>query len=235
MNDPVRRLAIIPARGGSKRIPRKNVRPFCGRPMIAHILDTAQASGLFDVIHVSTEDQEIADIVLQLGYPVRFMRPAHLADDFTGTMPVLNHVVETFRKQGEVFTQVFSLLACAPLIEPDDLVGGARLFESLAGRHPVLAVAPYPAPVEWAFDRQTNGMLVPRTPGAFAMRSQDLQTAYYDAGTFAIFSSSFITDHQEGTDVGFVGYPLSRDRAVDIDTIEDWEFTERLYLARTGR
>ena len=115
-----RRLAIIPARGGSKRIADKNIRAFCGRPMIAHILDTARASGLFEVIHVSTESPRIASVVEALGFEVHFPRPiAQLADDKTPLMPVLRYVTETFQSRGQTFDEVWLLMACAPLIEAE--------------------------------------------------------------------------------------------------------------------
>ncbi|MBF0347398.1 MAG: acylneuraminate cytidylyltransferase family protein [Magnetococcales bacterium] len=229
-----RRIAIVPARGGSKRIPRKNIREFCGRPMIAHILDAAQTSGLFSAIHVSTEDVEIAEVVARLGHGVQFMRPAHLADDHTGIMPVLHHVLATFKDRGQTFDQVVSLMACAPLITANDLIEAARLFDSLGGTTPLLTIAPYPAPVEWAFHRESTGHLIPVQPGAFAIRSQDLRPAYYDAGAFAFFPSAAVLGNSVGSDQGFVGYPLARTKAVDIDNLEDWALAETIFRGQNA-
>src|SRR5947207_11884930 len=116
-----KRIAIIPARGGSKRIVNKNIRDFCGKPMVAHVLGTAKASGLFDVIHVSTESTTIRRIVEDLGFRVDFLRPIELADDQTPIMPVLKYVADTFASRGQVFDQVWLLMACAPLIDSRDL------------------------------------------------------------------------------------------------------------------
>src|SRR5437764_11044543 len=111
----VSRLAIVPARGGSKRVSDKNVRDFCGRPMIAHILGAARKSGLFDAIHVSTDSARIAGIVGDLGFATQFLRPSELADDFTPLMPVLRYVTDKFAKSGRHFDEVWLLMACAPL------------------------------------------------------------------------------------------------------------------------
>jgi pseudaminic acid cytidylyltransferase len=182
-----KRLAIVPARGGSKRIPEKNIRPFCGRPMIAHILEAGQASGLFDIIHVSTESPYIASVAKSLGFDVHFLRPPELADDQTPLMPVLRYVTETFLTQGHKFDEVWLLMACAPLIDPSDLQAAAELLKSTKHTKAVLAVTPYPVPIEWAFSRAADGTLVPVSPGKFAVRSQDLETKYYDTGTFCGF------------------------------------------------
>lgn len=111
------RLAIVPARGGSTRIPEKNIRDFCGKPMIAHILNAARKSGLFEFIHVSTESTHIAEIVQRLGFPIDFPRPGELANDHTPLMPVLKYVVETYQSSGRRFDEIWLLMACAPLIE----------------------------------------------------------------------------------------------------------------------
>src|SRR5450755_2920533 len=106
------RLAVIPARGGSKRIPDKNIRMFCGKPMIGHILQAATGSRLFDTIHVSTESQRIADVVESLGYTIDFLRPQHLAGDHTPLMPVLKYAAETYATTGKNFDEIWLLMAC---------------------------------------------------------------------------------------------------------------------------
>src|SRR5258706_6942461 len=122
------RIAIVPARGDTKRIQNENIRNYCGRPMISHILHTARASNLFDVVHVSTEDARIAQVAEEVGFPVGFMRPAELADDHTTLMPVLHHVVEMFAARSQRFDEIWLLMACAPLTDTDDLHKGADLF-----------------------------------------------------------------------------------------------------------
>lgn len=235
-----RRLAIVPARGGSTRVPDKNIRDFGGRPMIAHILDIARRSALFDTIHVSTESSRIADVVERLGYRVEFLRPAALAQDQTPLMPVLRDSAEEFHVRAQQFDEIWLLMACAALIEPDDLAGAARLYTEREGQSSVLSVAPYPAPVEWAYRRLADGRLRPTEPGKFAIRSQDLETKYYDTGTFGVFPAKRVLESTgAGDDTGFVGYVLPRHKAIDIDTEEDWKFAEIIFmglrLAETAR
>ncbi len=123
------RVAIIPARGGSKRIPRKNVKEFCGKPMIAWSIEAAQASGCFDQIIVSTDDDEIAKVAREWGATVPFMRPAKLSDDFTGTLPVIRHAVEWLSQNGTPVEYACCLYATAPFVSPEDLEQGLKLIQ----------------------------------------------------------------------------------------------------------
>ncbi len=224
------RIAIIPARGGSKRIPGKNIIDFCGKPMIEYALTTAKTSGLFDKIHVSTENSEIARVVAELGFSVDFYRPMELADDFTPIMPVLKHVTETYATRGEFFDTVCLIMAANPLIEAADLKGAMALYEAQGSKSPVMGVVPYPVPVEWAFSRDANGYLDPREPGKFAIRSQDLEQHYYDAGSFVIFPNQFVMDSEgAGDDSQYLGYLLPRTKGVDIDEPEDLALVEVTY------
>ena len=225
-----RRLAVIPARGGSKRIPNKNIRDFCGRPMISHIIEAARTSDLFDEIHVSTDSKEIVELVEGLGLGVDFMRPLQLADDYSPIMPVLKFVLEEYLLRGQSFDSVVLLMACAPMITAIDLCGAASLFDSHNAKYSVLGVAEYPCPVEWAFRRESNGVLVPVQPGMFSVRSQDLAPAYFDAGQFCFMSSErVLAAVGAGSDEGFLGYPIQRHQAIDIDSMDDWRFAELVF------
>tara|TARA_R110000796_G_scaffold78907_1_gene175798 strand:+ start:318 stop:1019 length:702 start_codon:yes stop_codon:yes gene_type:complete len=231
-----RRLAIIPARGGSKRVPRKNIRLFHDRPMIAHILATAEESELFDVIHVSTEDDEIAEVASSLGHPPAFRRPDDLAADNVGLFAVIKQVTEQFAKTGEAFDEVWLLMACSPLILANDLRGAARLFAHHSGAHPVLAISPYPVPVEWAFDRAENGLLTAVQPDMLSVSSKSISPKYHDTGTFAVFSSQRIFDSGPDTmQDDFVGYEIPRQRGIDIDNQEDWELAWALFQVRNQK
>lgn len=228
----MKRLAIIPARGGSKRIPQKNIRQFCGHPMIWYILHAAKESALFDTIHVSTDCQKICETVENIGFSVDFLRPAELADDYKPIMPTLKYVTETYQADGQCFDQIWLLMACAPLVEATDLIEAERLLADNLSK-PVMAIAEYPAPVEWAFRREGNGDLIPLQPGKFSIRSQDLAPAYYDAGAFIGFPVEFIANSAEaGSDSGYTGYILTKEAAIDIDTFEDWELAEKIMMAR---
>lgn len=227
------RIAIIPARGGSKRIPKKNIRDFCGKPMIAHILQAAKISDLFDVIHVSTESADIREVVEKLGFPIDFMRPEKLADDHTPIMPVMKYVVDTYAAKGRVFDQVWLLMACAPNLGARDLQQAAAMFDRVGGGSPLVAVSEYPVPIEWAFTRSEDGKLTPAQAGMFAVRSQDMGKKYFDTGSFAAFPAATVQASQgAGSDSGFVGYVLPKGAAIDIDDEADWALAEAIYRLR---
>lgn len=226
-----KRLAIIPARGGSKTIPNKNIRSFCGRPMVTYILETALQCKLFDKIHVSTDCEEISNVVNAMGVNVDFMRPDNLADDFTPIMPVLKYVTQEYAALGEVYDEIWMLMACAPLIEPSDLIWAADTFQEIKREKVVLSVSPYPVPVEWAFEMdKQGGALKPMNKGMFSIRSQDLKKKYFDAGIYALYTPEMINAACDiGSDENYFGVVLPKNKAVDIDDLEDWELAELLY------
>jgi pseudaminic acid cytidylyltransferase len=228
-----RRIAIIPARGGSKRIPNKNIKDFCGKPMIGHVLGVARESGLFHTIHVSTESDTIRGVVQALGFEVEFLRPHELADDHTPIMPVLKFVTDAYAERGLEFDEIWLLMACAPLVNAGHLLESAKLFERTGATAPLLAVSEYPAPIEWAFRRTDDGKLTPIQPGMFAMRSQDIEKTYFDAGCFAIFPPLAVRrSYGAGSDSGFVSYVLPKGSAVVIDDELDWSLAEAMYRAK---
>ncbi|MEI7429420.1 MAG: pseudaminic acid cytidylyltransferase [Betaproteobacteria bacterium] len=227
------RLAVIPARGGSKRIPSKNILPFCGKPMIAYALEAAAESGLFDKIHVSTDSEEIRKVVESLGFPPDFMRAPDLADDFTGLVPVLRWVLKQYRLRGEDFEQICCIMPNAPLIGSKDIFNAFSDFNQQDGSHPLLVFARYPAPIEWSFRRNNDGLMVAVSPDSLTKRSQDLEHAYYECGPFSIWRS----EHLESDNplVGHVlSYVLPAERAVDIDTPEDLIYAEKLFQLSKG-
>jgi N-acylneuraminate cytidylyltransferase len=232
----MKRLAIIPARGGSKRIPNKNIRDFCGQPMITHVLSATRDSGLFATVHVSTESDSIRAVAASFGFAPDFPRSENLADDHTPIMPVLRYVVEEYAERGQYFDEVWLLMACAPLVDPQDLIRAAALFQESGAEQPLLAVSEYPAPIEWAFNRKEGGALIPVQAGMFAVRSQDLEKHYFDAGSFAAFPASFVLESQgAGSDSSFIGYVLPKGTAIDIDEEQDWELAEAIYRIRNTK
>lgn len=224
------RLLVIPARGGSKRIPRKNIVPFCGEPLIVHALRAAVASSLFGAIHVSTDDAEIAAVAAAEGLAPAFLRPAALADDHAPLTDVLRFVIARLGGSGARFASVTVLMPTAPLVRAEDLAGGHALFDEGGGQRPVLAVTRLPVPVEWAFRRAADGTLAPLHPGLDLVRSQDLEDAWYDAGAFAIYPMAQLA--AEAPAPTWLGYTLPRTRAVDIDTPEDLALAELLFRAQ---
>lgn len=227
------RVAIIPARGGSKRIKRKNLRPFNGRPMIDYAVAVARDCGLFDRIIVSTDDLEIADQARLSGAEVPFMRPAELADDHTPTQPVMAHAIEELNSQGEKIDVACCIYPAVPLLQASTLSDAFALFEKHEGYFcfPVLAL---PSPVHRAMQIDAQGFLNPIFAENQLKRSQDLPVSYYDAGQFYWGSArSWLT--QSEVHAHAVGLPLSTWQAVDIDTEEDWKWAERLAAGASGK
>lgn len=223
-------LAVIPARGGSKRIPRKNVRDMSGRPLISWAIDIALASGQFDEVVVSTDDDEIATIAESSGASVPFRRPASLADDHASTASVIAHAASHMRERGLVADLVCCLYPAAIFVTTDDLVGARQLLEA-ATRPYAAAVVPYPHPIQRALQLGTEGELTPVDPEGLAKRTQDLPARWHDAGQFYWGRASAWLAGQPILP-NAVGYPLAVGAVVDIDTEDDWLLAERLHGAR---
>ncbi|MDR6854109.1 pseudaminic acid cytidylyltransferase [Variovorax guangxiensis] len=225
------RLAIIPARGGSKRIPRKNIKPFCGKPIIAWSIAAARASGCFNRIVVSTDDDEIAAVARAEGAETPFMRPAALADDHTGTMAVVAHAVQAMETQGPAFDHICCIYPTAPLLQPTTL---REAYERLvsAGTAFAFGVASYGHPIQRALRLGSDGIVSMFEPSHATARSQDLEPAYHDAGQFCWGTRDAflagVSPLSSGTSVAVV---LPRHRVVDIDTPEDWDLAEALHSA----
>lgn len=222
-------IAIIPARGGSKRIPDKNIVEFCGSPMITYALHAANQTNLFDKIHVSTDSEKVASVVQNAGYGIDFMRPRRLADDHTGLIPVLQFVLEEYDRRGERYENVMILMPCCPLLQVEDILAAYKVYSSFKGERPLHVVTPYPVPIEWAYRREADGLLNPVQPGAYAIRSQDLPLAYYESGPFSWFHRNHLFTDTPATDEDFCSIVLPRSRAVDIDEPEDLILAEALY------
>lgn len=229
---PAGRIAIIPARGGSKRIPRKNVKLFAGRPMIAYAVDAAAKSGLFDHIVVSTDDAEIASVARVAGAETPFVRPQELADDHTPTVPVIAHAIDECSMLGWNTGQVCCIYPGVPFLELDDLVEALRLLETGIAPY-AFPVTPFPSPVQRAFRRAADGRVRPFNPQYVNTRTQDLEPAYHDAGQFYWGAQSAwlggLSIHANGASI-----VLPHWRVVDIDTPDDWARAEILHRALFG-
>jgi pseudaminic acid cytidylyltransferase len=223
-------LAVIPARGGSKRIPRKSIRPFAGKPMIAYAIEAALACEAIARVIVSTEDDEIAAIAAALGAEIPFRRPADLADDFTPTVLVIQHAIGACRELGLAPHNVVCIYPAVPFIRTADLGAALALLAEHGGEGYTFPVARFPAPIQRALRRDAAGALMPFDPAQVNTRSQDLEPAYYDAGQFywarAETWLAGTSPHAAGR-----GVVLPDWRVVDIDTPEDWERAERLHAA----
>ena len=224
------RLAVIPARGGSKRIPRKNIRPFCGQPMIRYAIQAAQAAGCFEHIVVSTDDAEIAAVARHCGAETPFLRDAALADDHTGTTAV---VVDAIRRLDDLGIQADTyccIYATVPLIRARDLQAAyQRLTASTADY--AFSAAAFGFPIQRALQLTANGCATPFWPENMGKRSQDLTPAYQDAGQFYWGRRDAWLGGRGVFDGNGLAQVLPRYRVVDIDTEEDWQLAELLYQA----
>lgn len=224
------RVAIIPARGGSKRIPRKNIKDFCGKPMIAWSIEAAKASGCFDKIIVSTDDSDIAETAKNWGAEVPFMRPAELSDDYTGTLPVIRHAVAWLQTHGTPVESACCLYATAPFICPKDLVQGLHQIQTNDCSY-AFSVTSYPFPIQRAIRLTGNGRVSMFSPEHFTTRSQDLEEAWHDAGQFYWGTAAAWLAEKPLFAEESVPVILPRHRVQDIDTQEDWIRAEWLFKA----
>ena len=222
------RLAVIPARGGSKRIPRKNIRLFGGRPMIAWSIAAAHASGCFDRILVSTDDAEIAEVARRSGAEVPFMRPMELSDDHTGTIPVIAHAVRWQQAQGVVPEAVCCIYATAPFLRSDDLVTGLDTLRR-EGCDYVFSVTRYAFPIQRAIRVNAKHRIEMFYPEQFDTRSQDLPEAFHDAGQFYWGQTTAWLSGRPIFSPDAAPVILPRSRVQDIDTLEDLERAERMF------
>lgn len=224
------KIAVIPARGGSKRIPRKNIKNFCGKPMIAWSIEAAKTSGLFDHIIVSTDDAEIAEVARQWGAEVPFTRPAELSDDYVGTGAVAKHAVEwAISNLGEV-EYVCTIYATAPFIRPSDLTKGLALLRESDAQN-VFTVTSFPFPIQRAIKIVEKGRVAMFQPEHFLTRSQDLEPAYHDAGQFYWARTDAVLNQEPAFSDSAIPLILPRYQVQDIDTLEDWQRAELMFEA----
>lgn len=222
-------IAIIPARGGSKRIPRKNIKEFAGRPMISYAISAALKSNLFKRVVVSTEDLEIAEIAKDWGAEVPFSRPPELADDYTPTVPVIAHAIRAVQQQGTVFKYACCIYPGVPFIQAKDLMSAFDLLiESGAGY--CFPITEYPSVIQRALRRFHDGRVEPISPQFEWTRTQDLEATYFDAGQFYWGSTTSWLDGL-GLQSHGAGLEIPEWRVVDIDTPDDWVRAEIMYRA----
>lgn len=224
------KVAIIPARGGSKRIPRKNIKQFCGKPMIAYSIEAAIESGCFDRVIVSTDDTEIAEVAQAYNAEVPFIRPEELSNDHAGTIPVIQHAINWLIEQVEAPEFVCCLYATAPFITPEAIKKGLQQLEDTNAAYAFSATS-YAFPIQRAFRIKPSLGVEMFEPKQFNTRSQDLEEAYHDAGQFywgtkEAWLTEKIIFGSESTPV-----ILPRHRVQDIDTPEDWQRAELLFKA----
>lgn len=226
------KLAVIPARGGSKRIPRKNIRNFLGKPIISYSIETAKAAGCFDKLIVSTDDEVIARVASDYGADIPFLRPSRLADDYATTGSVIKHAVDFYARQSVHIDYVCCIYATAPLLEPQTIRLAYRQLVKATDGHGtdfIFSAAKYHHPIQRAFRKNSQGFSEMFFPEHYLARSQDLEPAYYDAGQFYWGTEEAFREQRAilGDRSKFVVLP---DHCVqDIDTEQDWWRAEQRY------
>jgi N-acylneuraminate cytidylyltransferase len=221
------KVAVIPARGGSKRIPRKNIKQFCGKPMIAWSIEAAKSSGLFDKIIVSTDDAEIAEVAELWGADVPFVRPDDISNDHAGTIPVIAHATQWILAHGFEVEAVCCIYATAPFIKVDDLKRGWEYLDSGDWDYAFTATD-FASPIFRSFQQTVEGGLEMFFPECFTARSQDLPTALHDAGQFYWGRPMAWIEGKRIFDKRSKAVIIPRWRVQDIDTQDDWLRAEML-------
>ena len=222
------KLCVIPARGGSKRIPRKNIKEFAGKPMIEYSISAALESNLFDDVIVSTDDAEIADIATGLGASTPFIRPKELSDDYVGTVAVVKHAIEACKLAGRG-ADVCCIYATAPFIRAYSVIDSYNYYSQRDVDY-LFSATSYSFPIQRAIKLDKDNRVTMFNPEHSNTRSQDLEEAYHDAGQFYWAKSEvWLAERAVLTSLNSVAYLLPRYMVQDIDTLEDWTRAELMY------
>ncbi len=222
-------IAVITARGGSKRIPKKNIREFCGKPIIAYTIEAALECGCFDEVMVSTDSEEIADVAKAYGASVPFMRSEKTSDDFATTRDVLLEVIEQYRSRGIEFDYLTCLYPTAPFLTADKLKAAVSYFEE-SGAYELIPVVRFSYPPQRAYIISENE-LVFKWPEYERSRSQDLEPFYHDAGQFYCYDVKQYLRCDGSIKEHLLPYVLMESEVQDIDNEDDWIIAEQKYLA----
>lgn len=230
----MKKIAIIPARGGSKRIPRKNIKDFCGKPIIQYSIDAALQSGIFDEVMVSTDDNEIAKISLQFGAQVPFFRSAENSNDYVGTFEVIEEVLHDYQeKESKIFDQLCILYPTAPFVT-SEIIKNAMIMLNEKDADSIFPVVEYSTPVQRSLKIQ-DGKIKMRNPEFYQSRSQDLEKIYFDAGQF--YCCNIKTFLKNAKIYMENSYPIIVDnmQAQDIDNELDWKMAEMKFVLNKRR
>ena len=230
MRKSIRRLAIIPARGNSKRIKNKNLKLFIDKPIINFTIENAKKSNLFNKIHISTESDKIIKHIIKLGLKPDFKRPKYLSKDTASIFSVVYYVYNQYLKKNDIYDEIWLLTATSPLISYKDLNKASIFFQKKRNSHPLISVSKFKAPIEWSFTMNKSNVLKPINKKNLFKRSQNFNDKYFDTGSFAIFNPSNLYNSDGKFFNGkFYGYEIDQFKAVDIDNYQDWKYAEKLY------
>mgnify|MGYP006430502201 FL=1 len=221
-------ICVIPARGGSKRIPRKNIKEFNGKPIIAYSIEAALKSNCFDQVIVSTDDDEIAEVAKKYGAQVPFLRPDELSDDYAGTIPVIKHAIEWMEDNKSSVENVCCLYATAPFIRPQIISQAYQQLNNSKADY-CFSVTSFVFPIQRAIKIVEKNKVSMFYPEYFNARSQDLEESYHDAGQFYWGKAQAFKDELPLFSEVATPYVLPRYLVQDIDTPEDWIRAEAMY------
>lgn len=220
-------IAIITARGGSKRIPKKNIKDFMGKPMLAYAIEAAKDSCIFDEVMVSTDSEEIADVARRYGAEVPFMRSERTSNDFAITYDVLEEVLSEYKKLGKEYDSLCCIYPCVPFLKAESLKNAYALMKS-KNANAVTPVCKYSVPVEWAMRIENDTLIADNVEKQF-VRSQDLKPAYFDAGMFYFYKTEIFLSKRTTLFPNTLGYVIDESECQDIDTPNDWKMAEMKY------
>jgi len=227
-------IAIITARGGSKRIPRKNIKSFLGKPIISYSIQSALDSGVFEEVMVSTDDEEIAEVSKQYEAVVPFMRSAKNSDDYAGTAEVLIEVIEEYRKRGKFFETACCIYPTAPFVNGEKL----KKAYSLLTEHnadSVLPITEFSYPILRSLKITEEGKITMNWPEYYSARSQDLPKSYHDSGQFYFLNVEKLLEHKKLFMPGSMPIVVPETEVQDIDNETDWKIAEMKYRFLYGQ
>ncbi|MCL2185851.1 MAG: pseudaminic acid cytidylyltransferase [Treponema sp.] len=220
-------VAIIPARGGSKRIPKKNIKDFLGKPMLSYAINACKESGIFSEVMVSTDNQEISDTAKNNGADVPFLRSEKTSDDYSTTYDVVEEVIREYRNINKHFEYICCVYPCVPFLSGNTLQKAFKLLLD-SNSDALQPVCKFPVPIEWAM-KIKEGILVPNDRKAQLIRSQDLEPKYFDVGMFYFCKTEILLNEKTIVPSKTIAYIMNEKEIQDIDTIEDWNTAELKY------
>jgi pseudaminic acid cytidylyltransferase len=222
----IKRIAIIPARGGSKRIKNKNIKLFNKKPMISYPIKELNNTKIFNKVFVSTESKYIKKISEQFGAKVDFLRPKHLSKDKISLELVLKDVVTKFLKKGEIYDEIWLVYACNPLLKAQDIIKANKRFQKTAKTYPMMSVKEFEVPIEWAFKKE-GGIYKSLDKKSLYKDSKKIKKKYFESATFRIYKKNHLLNNQKI--FHYYGYLMEFTKALDIDSENDWLNALKLY------
>jgi pseudaminic acid cytidylyltransferase len=224
-----KRLAIIPAREGSKRIKNKNLKKFHKKPLIYYSIKSTLDSGIFDKIHISSDSQKILNYSERQGIKTDFVRPKKLSDNLTGLFQVIEYVADQYKRMGNVFDEIWLIYATNPFISKEIIKKCSRQYNKISNNksNALITVTKYNYPTQWAHKIKNKGFLAPLDKKGIKLRSQDLLETYCDAGMINVYSYKKIINNFNN--IKYYPYELPLYKSVDIDTLEDFKIAEKMF------